>query len=428
MENDLEDRSQVPRIREHDKRGLAFFTHAAIFESFLFRDFRWLWLGTFANFMAMGMQMMARGWLVLRLSNDSPLALSVVTIAFSFPMTFMSLIGGALADRIAKKYVIMASQAIGALATAVLATLDLTGLVRFWHLVATGVINGSMMAINVPSRHSIIAELVPEENLMNAISLNNSGMNLTRTVGPALAGVLIVYIDTAGVFYLISAFYVFSFLSVAMIRSTKKPEGNAHEGMVHDIFEGLKYAFRDPTLRGLAVALCMPIFFGFSLMYLLPAWAREALDVQPEGLGLLMMVMGLGSLAGSLALAALRNMSRRGAWVLVNGIFWGIAIAFFSKSSSYAMALPFLFLIGLISSVFMSLHMTLLQTYSSQEMRGRVTSIGIMSFGAMPLSALPFGAIAEKIGTTNALFFCGLMLLAFAIVFSFSYSRFLRVE
>lgn len=398
-----------------------------MFESFHVRDFRWLWLGTFANFMAMGMQMMARGWLVLRLSNDSPLALSVVTIAFSFPMTFMSLIGGALADRIPKKYVIMASQAIGALTTALLATLDLTGLVQFWHIVATGVINGSMMAINVPSRHSIIAELVPQEKLMNAISLNNSGMNLTRTVGPALAGVLIIYIDTSGVFYLISACYVFSFLSVAMIRSTKSPEGNAHGGMVQDIFAGLKYAFRDPILRGLAVALCMPIFFGFSLMYLLPAWAREALNVQSEGLGLLMMVMGLGSLAGSLALAALRSMSRRGTWVLVNGFFWGVAIAFFSKAPSYAMALPFLFLIGLMSAVFMSLHMTLLQTYSNQEMRGRVTSIGIMSFGAMPLSALPFGAIAEKIGTTNALFISGLMLLAFAVVFAFSYPRFRHI-
>lgn len=428
MEDESEGRTGALMNNAKHKRGLSFFTKAAMFESFHVRDYRWLWLGTFASFMALGMQMMARSWLILRLSDDSPLALSLVTIAFSLPMTFMSLIGGALADRFPKKYIIMSSQAVGALVTSVLATLDLTGVVRFWHLLATGVVNGCMMAINVPSRHSIIADLVPQENLMNAISLSNSGMNLTRVVGPALAGVLIVYFNTAGVFYLISASYIFSLLSVAMMRTTKSSAGNARESMIQNIFAGLKYAFRDPTLRGLTLTLCMPIFFGFTIMFLLPAWAREALDVQSDGLGLLMMFMGMGSLTGSLGLAALRSISKRGTWILVSAMFWGVATVLFSKAPSYAMALPGLFFIGLLSAVFMSLHMTLLQTYSTDEMRGRITSIGMMSFGAMPLSVLPFGAIAERIGTPNALFLCGVMLLAFALIFAVSYKSFFSIE
>ena len=107
-------------------------TSPRMFESFEYPDFRWLWTGSFANFMAMGMQMMARGWLVLRLSDDSPLALSFVMIAFALPMTCVSLIGGALADRIPRKYILMAVQAGNALMTGLLATLDLTGLIRFW--------------------------------------------------------------------------------------------------------------------------------------------------------------------------------------------------------------------------------------------------------------------------------------------------------
>jgi len=378
--------------------------------------------------MAMGMQMMARSWLVLRLSNDSPLALSLVTIAFSLPMTFMSLIGGALADRFPKKYVIMSSQAVGALVTLTLATLDLTGLVRFWHLLASGVLNGCMMAINVPSRHAIIADIVPQNSLMNAISLNNSGMNLTRVLGPAFAGLLIVYFNTAGVFYLIAACYIFSMLSVARIRTKKSSGGHVQGGMIQNIFAGLKYAFSDPTLRGLSLTLIMPVFFGFTIMFLLPAWAREVLDVQSDGLGLLMMFMGMGSLTGSLGLAALRSFNRRGTWILVNGMLWGVAMALFSKAPSYALALSCLFFMGLLSAIFMSLHMTLLQTYSADEMRGRITSIGIMSFGAMPLSVLPFGAIAERIGTSNTLFLCGLMLLAFALIFTAVNSKFLRIN
>jgi len=398
-----------------------------MFESFQYRDFRWLWLGSFASFMAMGMQMVARGWLVLRLSDDSPLALSLVMIAFSLPVTFMSLIGGALADRISKKHIIMTTQAGNALMTTLLATLDLTGLIRFWHLVAIGFVNGLLLSINMPSRQALLSELVPEEGLMNAISLNSSGMNLTRIIGPALAGVLIIVIDTAGVFYLLAGFYVFSLLSVAMIHPANRPANDGGKGMTKDIREGLKYAAGDPTLRGLIITLFIPVFFGFSFFILLPAWAREALDVQSDGLGLLMMIMGTGSLTGSLTLASMRNFRKRGVWLLVVGVFWGGALTLFSQSTSYAMSLPFLLIIGLMSAVFMSLNTTLLQTYSTAEMRGRIMSIAMMSFGAMPLSALPFGAIAERIGTPNALCLSGLMLLIFTVIFAIVNPKFSKI-
>lgn len=429
MENGVKDPAEV--LTDNKKRkavSLSFLTRTTIFESFQVPDFGWFWLGTFANFMAIGMQMMARGWLVLRLSNDSPLALSMVMVAFALPMTVMSLLGGALADRFSKKHIIMTTQTVNALITALLATLDLTDLIRFWHLIAIGVVNGSMMAVNVPSRQAIIADMVPQEKLMNAISLTNSGMNLTRAIGPALAGILIIYIDTAGVFYLVSAFSVFAMLSIGMIGTTKRVTDRARKSMIQDISAGLKYVFSDPTLRGLCITLCVPVFFGFTIIFLLPAWAREAMDVQADDLGLLMFIMGMGSLLGSLTLAALRSVSKRGTWVLVNGLLWGVCIIIFSKNDSYATVLPFIFLIGFMSATFLSLHMTLMQTYSTEEMRGRVMSIGTMSFGAMPLSVLPFGAIAEKIGTPNALLLSGLMMAVFVLVFALSSPKFFRIE
>jgi len=372
--------------------------------------------------------MMARGWLVLRLSNDSPLALSLVMIAFALPMTCMSLVGGALADRIPRKYIIMAVQAGNALMTGLLATLDYTGSIRFWHLIAIGLVNGSLMSINMPSRQALISDIVPKEKLMNAISLNNSGTNLTRAFGPALAGVLIVYMDTAGVFYLIASCYIFSLLSVAMIRISSKPFNAKSKAMTRDIREGLKYAMGDSTLRGLIITLFMPVFFGFSLIILLPAWAREALQVQADDLGVLMMVMGSGSLVGSLILAALRNMTRRGRWLLINGVLWGATMIMFSQSTSYVAAMPFLFFAGFMSAIFMALNMTLLQIYSADEMRGRIMSIAMMSFGAMPLSTLPFGAVAEWIGTPNALCLSGAMLTILTVVFSLANPNFKKIN
>jgi len=411
-----------------NKMGLASLAKSPMFESLQSRDFRWLWLGSFANFMAMGMQMMARGWLVLRLSNDSPLALALVMIAFSVPMTFVSLIGGALADRMSRKHIIMFSQGGNALMTALLATLDLTGLIQFWHLIFIGAANGSLMALNMPSRQALISDLVPPEKLMNAISLNNSGTNITRVIGPALAGLLIIYIETAGVFYLIAVSYIFSLLSVAMIHGDRRPASKPGKKMTGEIREGLRYATGDPDLRGLIITLFMPVFFGFSFLTLLPAWAREALDVHSGGLGMLMMVMGIGALIGTLMLAAMGNFQRRGIWLLINGLLWGCGLAIFSQATTYAVALPFLSLIGLLSAVFMSLNMTLMQIYSATEMRGRIMSIAMMTFGAMPLSAVPFGAIAEHIGTPNALFLSGSMLVVFTIVFALAYPRFRKID
>ncbi|MCP4665879.1 MAG: MFS transporter [Deltaproteobacteria bacterium] len=392
-----------------------------------FRDFRWIWIGTFTSTMAFNMQMIARAWLVLGLHDDSPLALSLVMVSFALPMTFVSPIGGALADRIPRKRIIMLSQGGNALMTVLLATLDITGLIDFWQLLAFGFVNGTLIAFNLPSRQALISEIVRDKNLMNAISLNNSAMNLTRIMGPAVAGVLIIYLGTSGVFYLIAGFYVFSVLATAMIRAGSEPAGNSGKSVTRDISEGFSYALGNPVLLGSVMMAFIPTLFGFSYYALMPAWAREALDVQSDGLGLLMMMMGIGALIGTVALASIRNLSRRGAFLLANGIVWGMALAIFSQSTSYAMALPLLLLLGLLSSVFMSLNMTVMQVYASPEMRGRMMSIAIMTFGVMPLSSVPFGAIAESIGTPDALGLSGVLLAVFTGIFAFAYPAFRKI-
>ena len=377
--------------------------------------------------MGMNMQMITRGWLVLRLADDSPLALALVMMSFAAPMTFMSLIGGALADRIPRKRLLMLSQGGNAVLTILRATLDVTGVIAFWHVIVIGVANGSMMAFNMPSRTAIISDIVPEHRLMNAISLNNSGMNLTRIVGPAAAGVLIVFIGTAGVFYLVGAIYVLAFLLVAGMRAGSTVAARARKGIFEDIREGLSYTIRDQTLRGLIIMTFIPVLFGFSYFALLPAWAREALDVGSEDLGVLMMLMGVGALIGSLELASTTNFNKRGVLLLAASLGWGVSLAVFSQATSYALAVPLLMVMGLLSSLFMSLSMTLTQLHTSPEMRGRIMSINMMTFGLMPLSALPFGALAEQIGTPDALGLSGLLLAALTVLFALAYPSFRRI-
>ena len=399
-----------------------------IFETLQIPDFRWIWIGSFISFMAMNMQMITRGWLVLRLENDSPLALVLVMVSFAAPMTVVSLLGGALADRFPKKNLIIISQSANAVMTFVLAMMDASGMIWFGAVLIIGVINGSMMAINMPSRQAIISDIVPENKLMNAVALNNSAMNLTRIIGPAIAGFLIIFIDTSGVFYLISVIYVLSALSLLMVKTNAVQAKGAKKSVGKDIFEGLRYVWSDVNLRGLILMAFLPSLFGFTLFALLPVWAREALNVNSSDLGILMTMMGVGALIGTLGLAGVRKFSRRGVLLLSLGVMWGIALVGLANSMIFPVAIPFLLIVGLISSVYMSLNMTLTQISSAPEMRGRVMSIMMMTFGLMPIGALPFGTMAEYIGTANALTISGAMLALLTLAFAFAYPAFNRIE
>ncbi len=384
--------------------------------------------GGFVSFLAMNMQMITRGWLVLRLSDDSPLALAAVMMSFSLPMTFVALVGGALADRMPRKHLVIISQAGNALMTVIIGALDVTGLVTFWHVLVIGFINGSLMAFNMPSRQAMLSEIVPEKNLMNAISLNNSGMNLTRIVGPALAGFMILFVGTHGVFFAVGGIYVFSVISTMMVDAGKSSASKSRKSVWGDIWEGLKYASSDQGRFGLIFIMLITTLFGFSYYALMPAWAREALNVQSDGLGILMTIMGVGALFGTLALAALSNVRHRGLVMIASSIMWGVSLAIFSQVTSYAMSIPFLLTIGVISSILMSMTMTLMQTLAAPEMRGRMMSIGMMTFGAMPLSSLPFAFLAERTGTPDSLMISGILLALTTLVFAAVYPGFRRLD
>ena len=259
---------------------------STMLDSLSYRDFRWIWIGSFVSFMAMNMQMITRSWLILRVTGDSPLALTLVTLTFALPMTVIAPFAGALSDRFSRKKLIFISQIGNAVLTLTLGILDFTGAVTFFYIMIIGVFNGSLMAVNMPSRQVIISDIVPDDKLMNAISLNNSSMNLTRVAGPALAGFLILLVDTAGVFFMVSAIYVFSAISIAMVNYSPARNDDTKKSVTADIRDGLTYAFSDPILRALFIMTFIPVRFGFSYYALIPAWAREALNIQSDGLGI----------------------------------------------------------------------------------------------------------------------------------------------
>lgn len=399
-----------------------------ILDALSYRDFRWLWIGSFVSFMAMNMQMITRSWLILRVTDDSPLALTLVTLTFALPMTVVAPFAGAFADRFSRKKLIVFSQIGSGILTLILGTLDLTGIVTFWHIMVIGIFNGSLMSINMPSRQAIISDIVPDSKLMNAISLSNSSMNLTRVAGPALAGFLILLLDTAGVFFVISIIYAFAAVTIGMVHYAPNRVAKTGKNVGRDVGDGIRYAFANPVLRGLFIMSFIPVLFGFSYMVLVPAWAREALAIESDGLGILLMLMGIGATIGTLLLSVMGNIPRRGMVMLCASLAWGVALAVFAQVTSFSIAVPFLIFIGFTSSMYMSLNMTMVQLKADPEMRGRTMSISMMTFGMMPLSAVPFGTLAEKIGTADSLTISGILLAVFTIGFAIANKTFRKMD
>ena len=286
---------------------------ATILESLQYRDFRWLWLGSLVAYMSLNLQMLNRSWLVVILEDNSPLALALVMMSFALPMTFVSPIGGVLADKWSKKKLIAASQIGSAVVTFGLGILDFTGVIQFWHLLASGLLNGVMMAINVPSRQAIVSDIVPKEALMNAISLNNSAMSITRILGPALGGFMIVYFvdwipllesGTAGVFFVIAAVYIFAALSILRIKTDVIIEKDkVKSSFGKDLFSGLIYVLHHKIIRVVLFVNLIGSVFGWAFMTLMPAWARVVLNVNADDLGILMTVIGVGSVVATLGVA-----------------------------------------------------------------------------------------------------------------------------
>ena len=205
---------------------------------------------------------------------------------------------------------------------------------------------------------------------------------------------------------------------MSMVNAGKTPIKISKKSTItFDIKEGILYVINDKTRRNIMIMLFIPVLFGFSYYSLLPAWATEALNAQSDGLGIIMMGMGLGALTGSLIIAYIKKINSKGKALLFACSIWGLLLAIFAQSNSYYIAIPLVIFIGIFSSVFMSLNTTLLQSSSEPDKRGRVMSVSMMSFGLMPLSSIPFGALALITGTSNSLSLSGLILLALTILF-----------
>jgi MFS family permease len=363
--------------------------------------FRLYYIGMIGQWSSMNIQIVARSLLVYRIS-DSGAVLGLASLANALPMIICSLYGGALADRLQKKGILLFSMIGSMLVSLVVALLLTTGYLSidkpgsWWILVVTAAIQGTIMGLMMPSRQAIIAEIVDQEQVMNAVSLNTMGMNTFRILAPAATGFLIEAFDFASAYYVSTAMYgLASVCMFLMPKTTQKFSEGANA--LADIVDGVRYIRREKTMLLVVVATIFVMICGVPFMQLMPMVTEDILKVGASGMGILLSVSGTGAIVGSIILASSPS-RKRGIIMLVSGVVMGLALVGFAFSKWWFMSILVVIFVGLGQSTHRTTGNSLAQNYTAPEYRGRVMSFMMMGIGFSSLGTFFAGIIAEAIG------------------------------
>jgi len=373
------------------------------FESLGLRDYRLLWLGQLSSSMGMWMDQTARGWLVYSLTR-SPLQLGLVSAVRGAPLLIFGVFAGVVADRYGRKAQLVIAQAVNALLNVALAMLIMTGHLQVWHIYLTGFLAGTVQAFQQPARQVLINDLVGEKRLLNAIALSSAAFNLSRSVGPAICGVLIQTLGVDISYFGQAVFFALATLWTVQIRVPKSPTpaGYSTSSISQSIFssagEGIAYIISHRLILFLMVLALAPILLGMPYVSLMPIFAIDVFHGDASTQGFLLTMAGVGAVLGALTIASIGRRQGSGKLLIAGAAGFGLSLVLFSRSPVLWIAIIFAFLAGLSNSGYASQNQTIIQMLAPAELRGRVLGVYFLSQGLMPLGSLLAGALASLFG------------------------------
>jgi MFS family permease len=363
------------------------------------------------------MQTTAQGFLVFQLT-DSTAYLGYVGFAAGAPALLLMLFGGVVADRVARRTLLLVTQSTMLLLALLLAVLTFAQVVQPWHIVLLALALGTANAFDAPAGQAFVLELVDRGELPNAIALNASVANLATVVGPTVAGLTYAAVGAAWCFTLNGLSFIAVLVAMLLMRLPARQIVPRSQSAIAQLAEGVRYTLAHPLLRTLMAVPAVAVLFVAVYATLLPAWAVEVLHGDARTNGLLQSARGVGSLLGALMLAALSHRGRRGRWLTI-GMFWYPAfVLVFAGFRVLPLSLAALMGVGWGGMVVYNMSNTLLQMHVPDVLRGRVMSMySMVMFGGMPLGALWAGTVANVLGVPLTLALSALIALVFAVFF-----------
>ena len=342
---------------------------------------------------------MGLGWLVYELSSSS-LALGYLGAAAGLPAIVTTLFGGALADQIDKRMLLIVTSVLIAVLLALLAYLDWAGIVQVWQVIAIAGAISVITGFDWPARQSIFPSLIERKDMMSAVALTTVIWQATRMVMPALGGLIIAISDT----WLLFAFCSTGFFLMFLILLTLKVAPSAaatQQSTRSQIVEGIRFIMTNRNFLILISLSYAVFFFASSYMPLMPAFA-DMLNVDEKGYGYLLSITGVGAVIGTVISGSLQKSPRLGLAMLLSALIFCVFVYLFALvcwldiSGAFYFALGILFSASIFSSIFMVATTTILQLEVPEQLRGRVMGFHGISYSLFPLGALLVGTIANE--------------------------------
>jgi MFS family permease len=371
------------------------------------RNYRLLFFGTSLSHVGDFIQAMAQSWLVWTMTG-SPFLLGVVGFCQALPRLLLGAVGGAFVDRVERRRLLMSTQILAMVQAFVFWALVYFSWIEFWHVLVLVLFLGTVNTINQTARHSLINNLVPREDLMNAIALNSSMANLAKIIGPSLGGVLITIIGVAGCLF----FNALSFLTiiatlVVMEFPQVKAKAKDEAPFWHEVSEGYHFLRGQRRLFSIILLTYGVALVGTPYSRFLPVFATDVLHAGPSTFGLLLSAPGIGAVVAGLGIASFGRLRRRMHLVAMSVYAFSVSLILFSFSRSLPLSILFLMLVGASNIAIRAVANTVVQMETPPDLLGRMLSLYFMDKGLWSFGTLFIGSVAHVVGTPRAIAISG---------------------
>ena len=391
-------------------------TFRRVFKAFHYRDFRLMWIGACMSSIGTWMQIVAQGWLIYRLSHSAFL-LALDQFLAGIPIFLFSLIGGVVADRTERRKILLISQYIQMASAATLTILVAVGLTHVWPILCLSFLSGLAQAFGGPAYQALIPTLVDRGGYAQRHRAELHSIQLAVTVGPALAGITLARLGEIWCFGLNALSFVAPIITLSIIRARYLPEKSG-ESMFESLKQGIHFIWRQGAMVALIVLAFSMTFLSMPMRTYIPVFVKDIFHRGPETYGNLLSLMGVGSIIGSLGVASLGNISKRGRFALSMLMVLGAGIAGFSLSKLLPLSYAMLLLVGASMMAVFATVTSLVQLNVTNEMRGRVMSVYNFAFrGGMPIGNLVSGWLVPVYTAPVVLGVNGFLLILVALYF-----------
>jgi predicted MFS family arabinose efflux permease len=296
---------------------------------------------------------------------------------------------------------------------------------EFWHLLVVVFFMGCLFPFIMPARQAIVANIVGRHGLSNAMALQMGGMNAARVVGPVLAGTIVALSNVKWVYLMAVILYGTALLSMSRVSKSHPAEGARSKPVLGELIGGMRYVAGDAPIRALLILSIVPILLAMPFQSLLVVFAVDIWKVGDGGLGLLQAFAGVGGILGSLYVAWAGESPRKLRLMMASLLAFGATLFLFAPSPWFLIALPLVLISDVFANIFNTTNGTIIQMLIPDEVRGRVMSLMMMTFGLTPLGTVPVSVVAEAFGVRVAVASASVATAVLALVIFFA-SRALR--